>query len=281
MTILVTGATGTIGRHLVSALLERGAAVRALTRKPEDAGLPAGVEVVGGDMSDPAALGPEFFAGVDRVFVFPAEGGVDALVEAAVAAGVGRFVALSSLAAAKEHQRDVGSSSQVHHSAVEQAVTSRTDAWTILRPGNFASNLLYWSWPIRGGAPLRVPYPESAQSCVHEADVADVAAEALLRDDLVGEVLAFTGPESLSRREQAATIARAIGKEIDLVEITADEFRADVAPFMPDGLISMMLDYWRDTVSEPEVPRPVTPITGNPGRTLAEWAQDHRVDFGG
>src|SRR5947209_3134690 len=124
MTILVTGATGAVGRHLVTTLLARGVAVRALTRKPDGARLPAGVEFVG----------------------------------AATAHGVHRFTVLSSLAAAKEFPRDLGSVSQLHHAAVEAAVTGRSDAWTILRPGTFANNLLAWAWQIRSGAPIRAPY---------------------------------------------------------------------------------------------------------------------------
>lgn len=76
--ILVTGATGNVGRHVVSQLLHTGAAVRALTRNPDSAGLPSGVEVVRGDLSDPNTL-EACLKGVDAVFlVWPfltAEGG--------------------------------------------------------------------------------------------------------------------------------------------------------------------------------------------------------------
>ncbi|MFI2105691.1 SDR family oxidoreductase [Isoptericola sp. NPDC019693] len=280
MTILVTGATGAVGRHLVPTLLERGAAVRALTRKPADAALPEAVDVVGGDLSDASSLGPEVFDGVDRAFVFPAPG-VEAFVEAAVAAGVHRLTVLSSLAVAEEFPRDRGSASQVHHGAVEAAVTARTDAWTILRPGTFATNLLAWAWQIRSGAPIRAPYLDSAQAPVHEDDVAEAAAVALLGDDLVGEAIPLTGPAALTRREQVRTIGDALGREIPLVEISAEEFRAETAGYVPEAVTAMLLAYWSDTVATPDVPRPVTPVTGRPGRTLAQWAGDHRIDLGG
>src|SRR4051794_8460660 len=195
MSILVTGATGAVGRHLVSTLIERGARVRALTRKPDHAGLPHGVDVVAGDLTDALTLAPSVFEDVDRAFVFPAQG-VDAFVGAAVAAGVHRFTVLSSLAAALEFPRDHGSASQLHHSAVEAAVTGRTDAWTILRPGTFANNLLSWTWQIRSGAPIRAPFLASAQAPIHEHDVAEAAAEALLADDHLGEAISMTGPEA-------------------------------------------------------------------------------------
>jgi len=280
MTILVTGATGVVGRHLVTTLLERGASVRALTRKPNDAALPDGVEVVAGDLSDASTLGPQVFEDVDRAFVFPAQG-VEAFVEAGTAAGIRRLTVLSSLAAALEFPRDRGSASQLHHSAVEAAVTECTDAWTILRPGTFANNLLSWAWQIRSGAPIRAPFLASAQAPIHEYDVAEAATEALLTDDHLGEVIAMTGPEAITRAEQVATIGRALDRHIPVIEITPEEFRAETAQFIPEPVVKMLLDYWSDTLTAPDRPRPVTPVIGRPGRTLAQWAADHRTDFRG
>ncbi|MET9215145.1 MULTISPECIES: NAD(P)H-binding protein [unclassified Nocardia] len=280
MTILVTGATGSVGRHLVATLVARGASVRALTRKPEDANLPESVEVVAGDLADASTFGPQVFEGVDRVFIFPVDG-VDVFVEAAVAAGVHRFTVLSSLAAAMEFPRDRGSASQRHHSAVEAAVTDRTDAWTILRPGTFANNLLSWAWQIRSGAPIRAPYLGSAQAPVHEYDIAEAAAETLLSDDYIGETVVITGPQALTRTEQVTAIGAVIGREIPLVEITPDEFVSETAQFIPLPIMKMLLDYWRDTLTVPDQVRPVTSVTGRPGRTLTDWITDHRADFGG
>ena len=217
---------------------------------------------------------------MDRAFVFPARG-VEVFVEAAIAAGIHRFTVLSSLAAALEFPRDRGSASQLHHSAIEAAVTERTEAWTILRPGTFANNLLSWAWQIRSAAPIRAPFLASAQAPIHEYDVAEAAAESLLTDDHLGDVIAMTGPEALTRAEQVATIGRALGREIRVIETTPDEFRAETAQFIPEPVMKMLLDYWSDTLTAPDRPRPVTPVTGRPGRTLAQWAADHRADFGG
>lgn len=280
MTILITGATGAVGRHLIVTLLARGAQVRALTRKPEEAGLPAGVEVVAGDLADASTLGPAVFDGVDRAFVFPAPG-AEVFVGAAVAAGVRRFTVLSSLAAAMEFPRDHGSASQLHHSAIEAAVTDTTDAWTILRPGTFANNLLSWSWQIRSGAPIRAPYLGSAQAPIHEHDVAEAAAEALLTDDHIGEAIVLTGPAALTREEQVAALSAALDRAIPLVEITPEEFRAETGQFIAEPVMKMLLDYWSDTLTTPDRPRPVTAITGRPGRSLEQWARDHRADLVG
>ena len=243
MSYLVTGATGAVGRHLVDQLLSAGADVRALTRSPESAGLPGAVELVTGDLTSPDPLPPRCFDGVRGVFVFPAEGGVDRFVPQAAAAGVAHFVVLSSLAAAVEHERDRGSVSQVHHTAVEEAVAATGVSATILRPGTFANNLLAWAQPIRFTGGVQGPYPRSAQAPIHEADVAAVAAAALLEPGHTGRTYAMTGPQALTRIEQLDAIGAAIGRSLTFEEITPDAFRAAMAQYLPRAIIDMLLDY--------------------------------------
>jgi uncharacterized protein YbjT (DUF2867 family) len=278
MTILITGATGTIGRLVIPELLERGHDVRALSRDAARAvaGLPDAVAVVEGSL---ATVPTSAFDGVDAVFLFPASEGVDEFVESAVAAGVSRFVVLSSLAVSGRNARDGGSATGIHHRAVERAVTSRVTDYTIVRPGNFANNLLFWSFSIRSGFPVRMPYPTSSQVLIHEADVAATVVRAMVEPEAVGHILELTGPASLTKIEQLAAISDATGREIPFVEISADEFRADMAQFMPGDIVEMLLRYWSETVDEPEVAMPS--VLGRPATSLATWAVDHRGDFGG
>jgi uncharacterized protein YbjT (DUF2867 family) len=279
MTILVTGATGAVGRHLVDGLIARGASVRALSRKPEEAKLPSGVDVVAGDLNDSSSLSNRLFHDVEQVFVFPAEKGVDTFVERAAAAGASRFVVLSSLAAAAEHPRDIGSASYVHHLAIEEAVAKHASDWTFLRPGTFANNLLSWVPAIRSGQPIRAPYLDSAQAPIHEADVADAGVVTLLEQGHSGKSYPLTGPQALTRREQVDAIAAAIGHPLALEEITPEQFRQEFGQWIPADITDMLLDYWRDTVNEPDQVRSVQPLTGQAGRTLATWATDHRSAF--
>lgn len=276
MTILITGATGNIGRHLVIDLLGRGLPVRALSRSGAAAAVPDGVEVVAGDLETAPASA---FDGVDAVFLFPAGAGADAFVERAVAAGVTRFVVLSSLAVSGRNERDAGAATAVHHAAIEAAVTSRTDDWSILRPGNFATNLLFWSYAIRSGVPVRIPYPESSQVLIHEADVAAVAAVVLAEPGHARRVYELTGPASRTKVEQLAAISAAIGRDIPWAEVTPDEFRAEMAAYLPAGIVEMLLRYWSETVDSPE--EPLEPVLGVERTPLTQWALDRRADFAG
>ena len=279
MTFLVTGATGPIGRSLVAQLIDAGAAVRATTRDPTKAQFPSAVEVVAGDFTS-GDLPPDALSGVTKAFVFPALGGIDGFLTKAVEAQVPQLVLLSSLSAAGEHDRDHGSMSNVHHLAIEQAVAKTEIPTTVLRPGDMANNLLYWAWSIRTSGTVYGPYPTSAQAPIHEADIAAVAAAALLEEGHAGKTYALTGPQALTRTEQLATIATAVGRELQFVEISPEAFAEQMAQYMAPGAIKMLLDYWSDTVDEPDVPRPtVEQVTGRPARTLASWAADHRTDF--
>ncbi|KRC64289.1 nucleoside-diphosphate sugar epimerase [Aeromicrobium sp. Root236] len=278
-TILVTGATGQVGRHLVSELLSAGHRVRALSRNPEAANLPEAVDVIGGDFA--GELPGELFKDLDAAFVFAADG-APSFVAAAAAAGVPRLVLLSSLAAALEHERDRGSVSQLHHSAIEEVVRESGVAWTILRPGTFANNLLTWAQPIRYTGGVTGPYPTSAQAPIHEADVAAAAAVVLTTAGHDGKIYAMTGPQALTRVDQLAAIGTAIGRELTFTENTPEEFRAEMAQYgVADGIVTMLLDYWSDTVDQPDVVRSPEALTGRPARTLADWARDHAADFSG
>lgn len=277
MAVLVSGATGSVGRHIVDGLLKQGAQVRALTRRADAANFPAAVDVVGGDLAGP--VDTAWFDGITQAFVFPVNGDLTPFTNAAADHGVEQLVVLSSLAVAEEFARDIGSASNVHHRRVENTAKASGITTTILRPGTFANNLLGWAQSIKATGGVDNPYPTSRQAPIHEADVADVAVAVLLRPELRGSVVPMSGPESLTRLEQLATIGRAIGRSLTYREITEDEFRAAKAPFIPADVLTMMLDYWRDTVAEPDLPRPVDRITGHRARTLADWAVDHAAAF--
>lgn len=282
MTILVTGATGNIGRHIVRDLLATGRKVRAMIRNPDASGLPAGVDVVPGDLTAPSSL-PPVLDGVESVYLFPVLTAVEEFTSLAARAGVRRIVLLTGSWSAGETLRDRESWTFPRYRAAEAVVEDSGLEWTILRPCPFATNLLWWAPSIRAEGVVRAPYGASACPLIHEADIAAVAAHALSQDGHAGQRYVLTGAESVTQVEQAAAIGRAIGRDIRFAELTADEWRASVSAFLRPGIIDDLLRYWSETAADPGTAQRVSPtveqVTGSPGRTIAQWAADHARDF--
>ena len=277
MSYLITGATGPVGRSIVTQLRTIGQDVRIVTRDVRKA--PVGVEAVQGDFTK-GDLPARAFEGVNRVFLFPAQGSVDAFLKQAKTAQVEQIVVLSSLAALMEYERDKTSISALHHLAIEHAVIASGIPYTFLRPGNFANNLLFWAHSIQTGDTVFGPYANSVQVSIHEADIAEAAVVSLTQDGHQGKIYPLTGPEALTRIEQLDCIGTVIGKKLRFQEIPAAVFQQEMQQYMPLPIIKMLLDYWSNTLSVPDVVLPtVEQLTGHKARTLAQWTQDHASDF--
>lgn len=232
MTILVTGATGNIGRCVVDRLVGAGQRVRAMARAPKAARLAAGVEVVYGDFVRPETWA-DALKGVERVHLFPFSYAVPdseiGFVDEAVKAGVRRFVVHSAAAAEfppGDDQHDLSISPLRRHLAMERdahreqelLVEASGAEWTHVRPGLLAAGALSWADQIRAGQPVREPHGAAGEALVHEADVAEVAVAALLTDDHLGAAYTITGPAKVSQVEQVAAIAAATGQYVRFEE---------------------------------------------------------------
>ncbi|MFT2014729.1 NAD(P)H-binding protein [Streptomyces sp. 796.1] len=277
--IVVTGASGNVGRSLVSQLLAEGAPVRALTRDPGRAALPAGAEAVRADFADRAGL-PALFAGATGLFLnlSAVHGRVPDLLAAATAAGVTRVVLLSS--GAVDEGADESHPVVAHHLAAERAVTASGLRWTLLRPNAFATNSFQWAPQVRAGNTVRGPFAGARTAPIHEADIAAVAVRALLGDGHHAAVYRLTGPEASTTSEQIALIGAAVGRPVTFTEIPRDEVDRDLFPHVPPGMLEAILDAFAAAVTaEPEVTTTVAEVTGRPAHTFARWATDHAADF--
>jgi uncharacterized protein YbjT (DUF2867 family) len=277
--ILVTGAGGQVGRSVVEQLRATGAQVLASSRNPERLTVPAGVRTVQADLSRPETL-PAALAGVRKVFLYTVPDGIDGFLAAARDAGVEHIVLLSS----HTSQGDIPERAPLvaMHSAVEEPIAASGIPYTFLRPAHFATNILMWGWPemIRADGVLRFPYPESHCDAIHEADVAAVAVAALTGTGHEGQGYFITGPESITQREQARLIGEATGRPVRFVELSEEQARKELTPYIPEWVQDAVFGHWR--VSD-GVPVPVTDlveqITGRPPRSFAQWARDHVADF--
>lgn len=272
--VLVTGATGRIGREVVELLVEAGVPVRALTRQP-DATLPAAVEVVTGDLTESGSLDAAL-TGVGAVFLVwtapPAT--VPAAVER-IAAHARRIVFLYS-----PHQTPHPFFQQPNpmadlHAGIERRIAATGLESTILRPGMFASNAVAWWAPaVLGDGTVRWPYGAAETAPVDDRDVAAVAARTLSDDGHAGDHV-LTGPESLSQAQQVAVIADVLGRPVTFEELSPEEFRTETAGTWPGPVVDMLLAAWGATIGRPAyVTSAVADILGS-ARTFRQWVADH------
>ena len=276
--IVVTGATGHVGRNLVAGLAAEGLAVRALTRDPATARVPAGAEAVRFDWSRPETFAAAV-AGATAVFVnATAIGAATAeFLTAAKNGGARRAVLLSSLTV-----RDDGPQSYsigTHHKHIEDAVAASGLDWTFLRCGGFATNTLAWAPMIRAEGVVRAPYAKAATALISERDIAAAAARVLSEDGHSGATYVLTGQESLTQIEQADTIGAAIGAPLRFEELPAEVFR-QASRHMPAGAVDDLLRYYADYVGRTaEMAPDLEPLIGRRATTFAAWAADHAAEF--
>ncbi|WP_410643230.1 NAD(P)H-binding protein [Amycolatopsis sp. lyj-346] len=275
MTILVTGATGSVGRLVVDELLAAGVPVRALTVDPERAKLPAEAEVVVGSLARPSTL-PVALKGVSAVYLAPMARTVRRFCELASEAGVARVVALSGSSVGDEHE---GSSGH-EYAAVEAAVREAGFAWTFLQPGAFMNNTLDWAPMVRAGE-VAMAHGDATQTPIDLGDIAAVAARVLTTEGHVGATYVLSGPEAISLRGQVETLASVLGKEIRFRELTPAEQRAQWIGYgVPEEAAGWLLEGFEQTLRHPQVPTGVVEeLLGRPGTTYAEWVAANRAVF--
>src|SRR6516165_4291152 len=220
MTIVVTGATGNVGRPLVAELAAAGARVRAVSRTPKTAGFPARVEVVGS--------AADALTGASAVFLNSRALGeqLSTVVDQCVRAGVTKLVALSAINADDAFSRQPSRFRGDRNKEVEQLAVESGLAWVSLRPAVFARNFAgMWSAQLRAGDVVAGPYAAASSAPIVDADISAVAARALLTDELVGQRIPLTGPQALSNSELVAIIGRVLGRPLRYFEVPPDVVR--------------------------------------------------------
>ncbi|MEU8504079.1 NAD(P)H-binding protein [Streptomyces brevispora] len=239
--IVVTGATGNVGRPLTQALAEAGEQVTAVSRRA--VAMPDGVRHVAADLAELTSLAPAL-DGAKALFLLlsgdlhaPEARPAD-IIGLAAASGVRRVVLLSSQGVAT---RPLGPS-RVAMRTVEDALRESGLDWAVLRPGGFASNALAWAESVRTQGTVAAPFGDVGVPVVDPADIAEVAAACLLDDRHIGGVYELTGPEVITPRQQAEAIAAALGSPVRFHELTRDEAKTTMIRFVPMELADDTLD---------------------------------------
>ncbi|MCG7607842.1 MULTISPECIES: hypothetical protein [Mycobacterium] len=165
-----------------------------------------------------------------------------------------------------------------HHADVEKALAAAPFSITVLRPGTFATMTLDWGFFIRAGVPVEQPFWGACLDVIHPEDIADVAECALTDDDLEGLVLPLGGPEVLSFHQLRDTLASLLARELDWREPSREQAVQNLSRHAPLPLVDAVLDYWSQLPRQHDTARrSVERITGRPGRTFRQWA-DERLD---
>ncbi|MFF4324002.1 SDR family oxidoreductase [Streptomyces sp. NPDC001568] len=277
--IVVTGATGNIGRPLTQALTEAGRQVTAVSRHA--APVPDGARHVVADLTDPAGLRPAL-AGAKALFVLlsgdlHATGAnpADIIAEAA-AGGVRKVVLLSTLGVMT---RPFGPT-RIAMRALENTLRESGLEWTILRPGGFASNALWWADSVRTRKVVAAPFGDVGVPIIDPADIAAVAAACLLDDRHTGGAYELTGPEVITPRRQTEAIAAALGSPVRFHELTRDEAKAAMTHSMPAELADDTLDILGSpSPAELRVSPHVQQILGRAPRPFSDWAARNVTAF--
>ncbi|MEU8461683.1 NAD(P)H-binding protein [Streptomyces sp. NPDC029003] len=277
--IVITGATGNIGRPLTRALAGAGEQVTAVSRHA--AAVPDGVRHVVADLAEPAGLEPAL-AGAKSLFLLlsgdlHATGADPAgIIGRAAAAGVRRIVLLSTLGVVT---RPFGTT-RIAMRALEDTLRGSGLEWAVLRPGGFASNALWWAESVRTRRLVAAPFGDVGVPVIDPADIAEVVAACLLDERHTGAAYELTGPEVITPRGQTEALAAALGTPVRFHELTREEAGAAMARSMPAELAADTLDILGSpSPAELRVSPDVQRVLGRAPRPFAHWAARNVAAF--
>lgn len=282
MTILVTGATGRVGRHVVDQLISRDADFRVLTRDPAHAGFPAGVNVIQGDLLDIGSLRAAF-SGISTLFLLNAVS-ADEFTQAIITLNIARECGIERVVYLSVF--DAEGAVNVPHFAVKSGAERMLKAMdfsaTILRPTYFIDNEIMIREVIMAHGIYPMPIGNVGLAMVDARDIAEVAAiELIRREQAAGklplETINLVGPDTLTGTQAAAVWADVLGRSVVYGGDNPDAFEANMAGFMPTWMAYEMRLMAERFVSEGMIPQEgdrerLITLLGRPLRSYREFA---------
>lgn len=284
MTILVTGATGTVGRQVIEQLVKRGANVRALVRDPAKANLPAGVTVVQGDLLDVDSMRGAL-SGVSTLFLLNAVA-PDEFTQALIAlnlareAGVERIVYLSVI----HGDRYVNVPHFAGKFAVERMIETMGFNATILRPAYFMNNDLTIKDVVTGYGVYPMPIGSKGLAMIDARDIGEIAAIELIRREqsatpLPLDRINLVGPDLLTGTDVAGIWSEVLGRPIAYPGDDTAGFENNLRQFMPSWMAFDMRLMSERFLTEGMIPEPgdaarLTALLGRPLRSYRDFASE-------
>jgi uncharacterized protein YbjT (DUF2867 family) len=274
--IVVTGATGNVGGEVAAALAGRGEDVRAVVRDPARASLPAGVEVVQGDLDLPESLTPAL-KGARAVFLLGGWGDMAELLRRIERAHVEHVMLLTSRCVVGGRPDNPVTRMWLDS---ESAVRDSGVPWTVLRPSGYQSNALRWLPQLRQGDVVRAPWPDISIAAIDPADIAAVAATILTDPGPEGVAHTLSGPAPLRPADQIDTLAAVLGRPLRYEPLADEQARLEMAADTPAPFIDAFFRFYSDgEFDDSPVLDTVQQITGHPPRRFEQWARAHAQAF--
>ena len=281
--ILVTGASGSVGKEVLKAMAKDGAKHRAMYRsEAEAAKAPVGTETVTADFAKPETLAAAL-RGVESVYLvcspIPELVQLESnVIDACVAAGVKHVVLNSAMGAG-----DYGKSFPSWHRNVEDKLRSTRLSYTVLRPNSFHQNVVSIFAPsIRAQGVFYGSMRDSRNSFLDVRDIAAVAAKALAGGPHSGKIYQLNGPEALNYTELAAKISKAAGREVKYVDIPMEAQRkALLEQQMPEWLVNALLELQEYYLGGQggELDGLLHDLLGRPPINMDQFLQEYAAEF--
>lgn len=281
--IVVTGATGNVGREVVAALAERGLPVRAVVRNraraagPEAGSFPAGVDVVQGDLDLPESVTPAL-RGAQAAFLLGGWSDMPGLLSRVADAGVGHVVLLTSRCVVGGRPDNAITRTWLDS---EAAVRESGVPWTFLHPSGYHSNALRWLPQLREGDVVRQPWPHVPVAAIDPADIGAVAAAVLAEPaPHAGRSHELSGPEALTPGDQVAMLGRALSRPLRYEAVSDEDAKAEMADTTPQPFIDAFFRFYSEgEFDDSRVVSTVRQLTGREPGSFERWASDHAGAF--
>ncbi|MGA1580210.1 MAG: SDR family oxidoreductase [Luminiphilus sp.] len=282
--ILLTGATGRVGRAAASALLNAGLSFRVLVRDPAKLTLTdSRIEVITGDLGEAQSV-QRALEGIERALIVMGNHPDQAVIERQFAtlareAGVAHVVKISSM----EASADASAVLPRNHYETEQHIAASGMDWTFLRPNFYMQNMLMYAESIKSTGSFALPLGAAVTAMVDTQDVGDVAAAVLSGDGHAGQIYELTGPDLMTFHDVARRLGGVIGQSVCYREQTPEEFRATLERFISsrwqlDAVCELFAEIAAGSLAYRT--EAVSDLLGRPPTTIESFAQRFSAVFG-
>ncbi len=275
MTYFVTGATGTVGKHIVDQLVKRGEKVRALTRNPEKREASAAIEWVKGDLKNPETF-KEALQGIDGLYLIGSTDkmGDDELVTSP------DIISLAEEAGVKK----VVLNAVYGDDELRDAIKNSSLEWAFVQAAGFMANALEmngWKEAIQARSVIKEPNLNKGSALIHEEDIARVVVTVLLENQHHAKTYSINGKEAITVAEQLDTLSNALSVPIVYQEQTLQEMKEELKRAgASEKEIAFYVEMTENTPEMGIVPNGlVEKLTGKSPKTFYQWVEEHKGLF--